>query len=214
MNWDERANYHDLRSVIDPADSAGHKNRYIDFYQHMVLKRALCDLAGKSILDLGCGIGRFRNLARTAGKYVGVDSCRAMLQEDAQYGECNYLPFPDESFDVVLSVWTLQYQPDLKECAQEIKRVLKPNGFVVMIEQITGGYDGVLKRDVSDYNAVFGGRDLVATPIMHERDLVVAIVRRGLIPEFLFPVVAEINLMLLHYFPVGQYADWFMIWRK
>ena len=52
----------DLRLVIDPADTKGHKNRYINVLQHITLKDALGDTSKLMALDVGCGIKRFRDL--------------------------------------------------------------------------------------------------------------------------------------------------------
>lgn len=54
------------------------------------------------------------------------------------------LDFPDSSFDVVYSAWTLRYSYDLKKACQEIIRVVKPDGFVA-----TGFSDTKIVSDVT-----------------------------------------------------------------
>ena len=44
------------------------------------------------------------------------------------------LPFQPESFDCVLSTWTLCTIPDVVSALKEIRRVLKPEGFLVFLE--------------------------------------------------------------------------------
>ena len=57
-NWGKRAGRGFLASGIDPGDSRGHKNCYIDLLQKMALEEML-DLNGDEIvLDFGCGSGR------------------------------------------------------------------------------------------------------------------------------------------------------------
>ena len=38
------------------------------------------------------------------------------------------IPFPDASFDLVMSIEVLRYLPDLGPCLREVERVLKPGG--------------------------------------------------------------------------------------
>ena len=41
------------------------------------------------------------------------------------------LQFPDHSFDIVYSAWTLKYSYDLPRACAELRRVVRPGGFVV-----------------------------------------------------------------------------------
>jgi SAM-dependent methyltransferase len=201
----------DLKLVIDPMDIKGHKNRYINVLQHMVLRDILGDTDRLVALDIGCGIERFRDLFNG---YYGVDinpDMHPFIQ-----AECNDLPlFLTTRIDVVLSVWMLQYQDDLEECMDEIKRVLVPGGVLVMIEQISKeGYATVLPRSVFNYSIAFGKEPERCVPILNEGDLLVGVIRRGWVPERLFPVLARLHLMLIKYTPKGVYTDYLMVFRK
>jgi SAM-dependent methyltransferase len=200
----------DLQKVIDPADEKGHKNRYINVLYHIALKDALGDTSKLVALDVGCGIKRFRDLFNG---YLGVDVDLQMNPDVV--AECNDLPlYMTTRFDIVLTVWMLQYQDDLQECVDEIKRVLVPGGTLVMIEQISNGYDEVLPRTPFGYSLAFGKEPERCVPILNEGDLLVGVIRRGWVPERLFPVLARLHLMLIKYTPKGVYTDYLMVFRK
>ena len=113
-----------------------------------------------TILDVGCGGGRtIQKLAAiaTEGMVYGIDyaagsiaasrgknaqSIKAGLVEIRQ-ASVSQLPFPDDKFDLVTAVETLYYWPDLVKDMQEILRVLKPGGTLIIIaENYKGGrYD-------------------------------------------------------------------------
>lgn len=200
----------DLQKVIDPADDVGHKNRYINVLHHIALKDALGDTSGLLALDIGCGIKRFRDLFNG---YLGVDIDPQMNPD--VLAECNDLPlYMTGRFDIVLTVWMLQYQDDLEECVDEIKGVLVPGGVFVMIEQISKGYDEVLPRSLFTYSMAFGKGPERCVPILKEGDLLVGIIRRGLVPERVFPILARVHLKLIKYTREGVYTDYLMVFRK
>jgi ubiquinone/menaquinone biosynthesis C-methylase UbiE len=101
----------------------------------------------ESILDMGCGTGRFTvPLAATGADVTGLDLTQAMLDRTAlklqdahltavlQQGDMAQLPFPDESFDVVVSMLALMHIPlaDRQAVFLEAARVLKPGGRVLL----------------------------------------------------------------------------------
>jgi SAM-dependent methyltransferase len=201
----------DLRLVIDPADIKGHKNRYINVLQHIVLKDVLGDTSDLIAADIGCGTERFRDLFNG---YYGIDSNPKM--QPAILAECNDLPkFMSGKIDIVLSVWMLQYQLDLLKCMSEIKRVLVPGGRLVMIEQISEeGYATVLPRSIIEYSTAFEKPPETCFPILRGGDLLVGAIRRGLVPERVFPVLARLHLMFWYLARKGEYTDYLMVFRK
>jgi SAM-dependent methyltransferase len=85
--------------------------------------------AGSSFLDLGCGPRDQAVPAAHCGfRYVGVDlfSAAADIRADA-----HALPFQDQSFDVVFSYAVLEHLHNPFIAWSEVRRVLKPGGFVV-----------------------------------------------------------------------------------
>ena len=98
------------------------------------------------ILDLGCGTGtlieRLLNLAPEI-EIVGLDPSAQMLNVarqklpksvELQVGSADSIPFPDESFDRVISTSAFHYFRNPARSIQEMKRVLKPNGRLVITD--------------------------------------------------------------------------------
>jgi ubiquinone/menaquinone biosynthesis C-methylase UbiE len=106
---------------------------------------------GHHVLDLGCGTGTLAILAKLAqpgAEVVGLDADPDMLKV-AKYksslqkvpvkfdvGFTNQLPYPDESFDRVLSTIMIHHlkTPDKWQTAREVYRVLKPSGQLHIID--------------------------------------------------------------------------------
>ena len=110
---------------------------------------------GMVMLDIGCGGGATlkRLLKRSPeGMVYGIDISEESVvkaknvnkqllnkQVFVQQGSANRLPWEDQKFDVVTAVETVYFWPNLPQCFQEVKRVLKPGGqFAIMIEVIEG----------------------------------------------------------------------------
>jgi ubiquinone/menaquinone biosynthesis C-methylase UbiE len=106
-----------------------------------------------TILDIGCGGGgTIHKLARIAtnGKVYGVDFSNEsvvvsritnrqfiqMGQVDIQQSSVSSLPFSDNMFDLVTAVNTHNYWPDLVTDMQEIFRVIKPGGKLIIIGSV------------------------------------------------------------------------------
>ncbi len=103
------------------------------------------------ILDIGTGPGFFTiSFTKFGHNATGIDITPEMIEvakeNAAREGvfptfrlmNCNKLDFPDESFDLVISrnvSWTL---PDAFSCYEEWRRVLKPNGKLIIIDGTWG----------------------------------------------------------------------------
>jgi SAM-dependent methyltransferase len=95
---------------------------------------------GQRVLDVGCGTGVLAREAASrvgpAGLVAGVDSNRGMvtvasrLEPRVQWrlGTAETLPFPDASFDAVLSQFGLMFFSDRARALHEMLRVLVPGG--------------------------------------------------------------------------------------
>jgi SAM-dependent methyltransferase len=98
---------------------------------------------GERALDFGCGSGYLTvELARAGAVATGIDvnpfvntiPIPAELKGRLNFvqGSGAALPFEDASFDVVLASEVLPMLPDPQPFAQEIRRVIKPNGRLVV----------------------------------------------------------------------------------
>lgn len=99
---------------------------------------------GKVVLDIASGEGYGSAvLAKVAQSVVGVDvdaECIAFAQKkyhnlanlEFRIGSCDKIPLLDQSIDVVTSFETIEHHDKHEEMMQEIKRVLKPEGLLII----------------------------------------------------------------------------------
>jgi SAM-dependent methyltransferase len=106
-------------------------------------------LAGKRVLEIGCGAGSHSALfARHGAQMSSIDlsfdraqatARKFRLLESAGYGSAalqgnaERLPFSDSTFDIVYSNGVLHHSPDTVATIQEVRRVLKPGGLAVVM---------------------------------------------------------------------------------
>jgi len=138
------------------------------------------DVAGLSVLDVGCGTGAisFLALERGAGKVTCGDISSLMLKIAGQkasslgFGpdkisfkelDAQSLPYPDHSFDVVITGMTMGLIPDQRLAVSEMVRVCRPGGMVCVgahgpehyWEAVDACFRTVPKRRVLGYRLEF-----------------------------------------------------------
>lgn len=95
------------------------------------------DVAGKRVLDLACGSGRYSRLLRNAhaAQIVAVDFCPAMLEQvasaDRVCASMMQLPLKSAVFDAVVSGLAVGHATDIRRWMFEVARVLRPQGHLV-----------------------------------------------------------------------------------
>jgi SAM-dependent methyltransferase len=123
-------------------DSATGKTDSVDRFTTS-LGFPLSELNGKLVLDIGCGTGRFAEIALQNGAtVVGVDLSLAV---DAAYknigthprmhivqADVFKLPLARDAFDVIYSLGVLHHTPDCRKAFEQLPRHLKPAGKVVI----------------------------------------------------------------------------------
>ncbi|MFD3458904.1 class I SAM-dependent methyltransferase [Nocardia fluminea] len=92
---------------------------------------------GSVLLDLGAGDSSLADDLHQLGWHtVTLDRDYARIRpahdQFAVAGDCAALPFPDETFDVVVAVWVLLHVDDVDVCVREIGRVLRPTGVLLL----------------------------------------------------------------------------------
>lgn len=105
------------------------------------------------VLDIGGGIGITRNYLHPDTKYIVIDPSIEWLTTDWSLilndfpclehkpefvrGVGEYLPFPSQSFDAILSFWSLNHASNPKMVFDEVARVLRPGGkFLIVLEEM------------------------------------------------------------------------------
>lgn len=101
------------------------------------------DLAGRRVLDAGCGMGRYLRVAADAGaRVVGLDLSEAVrvareVTTDLSdvtliRGDLLRLPFAEGSFDHIYSLGVLDHTPDPRRAFLGLARLLRPGGRIVV----------------------------------------------------------------------------------
>ncbi len=100
------------------------------------------ELQGKLVLDVGCGMGRFAEVAtRWGARVVGVDlslACEVAarnLRERpfvALQADVADLPFAPESFDCIYSIGVLHHTPNCEVAFKSLPQYLKPGGTIAV----------------------------------------------------------------------------------
>lgn len=160
--------------------SANETNLLNAWYERPAMVNLAGDVAGRRVLDAGCGSGPLAAALRAKGALVSgfdlsarmVALARERLGDDtdlkvADLGE--RLPYDDDSFDIVVSSLALHYLKDWVAPLTELRRVLRPGGrLVVSVPHPMAYAFNYQKRDyfaLTQYSEEFefGGRNAVLT---------------------------------------------------
>ena len=123
---------------------------------------------GKRVLDIACGEGYGSEiLARSAAQVIGVDLSReAVVHASRKYcgknlefliGSCDRIPVPDGKIDLVVSFETIEHHDRHREMMREIKRILCPEGILIISSP-----DRYVYSDVPGYKNEFHVKELHA----------------------------------------------------
>ena len=119
--------------------AAGMERRMVPLFEATL--GALAPLAGKRLLDAGCGAGLAVELATRAGAdATGIDASAGLLDfassrtPEATFavGDIESLEQPDATFDIVTAFNAIQYTTDPAHAVKELARVCKPGGEVAI----------------------------------------------------------------------------------
>jgi len=114
-------------------------------------------VAGKRVLDAACGEGYGAALlAGSAAAVTAVDrSAQAIGHARRRYGasnldfreaDCLELPFDDDHFDCVVSFETLEHLADQDRLLAEFRRVIRPDGFLLLSSPDRAVYSDTLQN--------------------------------------------------------------------
>lgn len=94
------------------------------------------------VLDVGCGTSEIGKHISDKAHYFGIDVSFIALKmaNDCKFERFNLLqgnaesvPFKDAAFDVIISTYSLEHFISLREILDEMKRVLKPSGKLILL---------------------------------------------------------------------------------
>jgi ubiquinone/menaquinone biosynthesis C-methylase UbiE len=132
---------------------------------------------GERVLDIACGTGNVAiRAAQAGGQVIGLDltpelfAAARILADDAGVrvdwveGDAESLPYPDETFDVVLSTFGVMFAPRHQVAAAEMARVLRPGGRIGICSWTPEGTQGDFFRLIGAY--LPPGPDFAQPPLL------------------------------------------------
>ena len=143
-------------------------------------------LPGQQVLDIATGRGAvlfpLANAVGPLGKVVGIDISQQMIAETSREilekgvnwvsllcMDAEHLDFPDNSFDHVFCGFGLFFLPSIPTALAEFKRVLKPQGKLVVS---TWGEDSTLDLLINEeIKKISATNSLIATPLWSHEEL-------------------------------------------
>jgi ubiquinone/menaquinone biosynthesis C-methylase UbiE len=121
-------------------------------------------VAGSRVLDVATGSGNAAiAAARRDCDVIGLDYVPSLLEHarararaeglavEFVEGDAEELPFPDASFDAVLSIYGVMFAPDQERAAGELLRVCVPGGTIALACWTPDGFVGDMLRVVTKY---------------------------------------------------------------
>ena len=114
---------------------------------------------GSQVLDVACGTGNVAiPLARAGFEVTGVDIAPNLIAQARERaaaehlkvhfdeGDAEQLPYPDRSFDAVVTMFGAMFAPRPEVVVQELARVLRPGGLLAMANWNPASFSGAMFR--------------------------------------------------------------------
>jgi ubiquinone/menaquinone biosynthesis C-methylase UbiE len=159
----------DYRAITDRQRQAWSTGNFHQLARQLVtisedVVRSADPRPGERVLDVACGSGNTALVAaRRYCEVTGIDFVPGLIEQarrraatdgveaDFIVGDAQDLPFPDASFDVVLSVMGVMFAPDQERAAAELLRVCKPGGRIGIAAWPSDGSIADFFRAHADY---------------------------------------------------------------
>lgn len=210
----------DRRSLLEESYAKGYGlTADLDHYAQQdfwpLLQKTLS--SEKKYLDAGCGVGGWLLFLKEKGYHVeGFDEAARIVRAITEYdpdvevkqGSMTAMPYPDGSFDGVLTIGSLDHQEDgLDQVFTELKRVLKPQGIIFIEVPLLNSLRRVLyvplKKIQAGLMRYLGRKEVFAGYLFDRTSIDALLVKHG------FEVVSvqphDIPSQDGHY---GLYIDW------
>jgi len=145
-------------------------------YHVKLIREHLGALAGKRVLDVGCGKGRFLRVLREQepeAEYWGLDLSAEMLrfvppEIHTRQGSMTELPFGDAFFDAAYATESLEHAVEIGRAVAEICRVVKPDGRIVIIDKNAAAWG---RLQTPEWEKWFGRKELERLLARHCRQI-------------------------------------------
>lgn len=215
-HWDRLSDLDPDRSIIDPNDRRGYKNRYLAGLRDVALLESLHKVPpGSLLLDYGCGSGSGSATLLNAGwRVVGLDISTPLLQQArlrCHQGRALFakidgrtVPLKAGAIAAAITYGVLIYCVDDDELARllaEFRRALQPGGVLILIEQVKRhdhlAEEGLKRfRTIGDWHrhlasAGFGVEH--STILRHGRFPGTVALQHGLVPRSLWRGMARLE---------------------
>ena len=163
----------DYDSFAEVYSAENEVNLHNAYYERPATLALAGDVAGRRILDAGCGSGPLSAALCDRGAIVtGFDSSAGMLKlarkrlgpdADLQVADLGHpLPYPDGAFDDVIASLVLHYLEDWTAPLAELRRVLRPGGrLIASVNHPISGHP--LVRPGADYWATYQWSEEITT---------------------------------------------------
>jgi ubiquinone/menaquinone biosynthesis C-methylase UbiE len=122
--------------------------RWVDFHKRCFLKREIGMMPkGSKILDLGCGTASLSKDYTGEYEVYGVDHDPSILKVAESFGlktfvgGFDHIPVEDKFFDIVCLIDSIEHVPSREKLLNELNRVIKPGGKLILI---TPNYGNIL----------------------------------------------------------------------
>jgi ubiquinone/menaquinone biosynthesis C-methylase UbiE len=144
----------------------------------------VCSRARGETLEIAIGTGRNFPFYSKEISLIGVELSPRMLaiarrrarelgiEADLRPGDAQNLPFPDASFDTVVATLALCTIPDYRRAVTEAARVLRPGGFLLLLEHVRSPLLPVqlLQYALNPLSVLLGHDHLLREPLRHVED--------------------------------------------
>ena len=180
---------------------------------------------GARVLDVACGSGNLSIPAARSGAVVtGVDIAPNLLAQararasaeglavQFDEGDAEALPYPDESFDVVVTMYGAMFAPRPELVASELLRVCRPGGRVAMANWTPGGFVGQMFKATAAHvppppgmaPPVRWGDEETVRGRLREGVSDLRLTRRAAVFDYPFPPAAVVEFFRTYYGPTER----------